>query len=112
MIRTAAAHVRCTGTMCRDNILAKSRGVSRQNSVTAESWVLLRMQTVKQFPQLVLAGAINHPASAIVRSLAKEQLAAKVAVGVQRVHQFQARRKVEMILVGHYGVDFVQVVVS
>ena len=75
-------------------------------------FTLFRMQAVKHLPQLIGAGAINHPTAAAIGSLAEKQFAAAVAVGVYGVNQFESRREVEVILVGHSGIDLAQVVVD
>src|ERR1700722_891671 len=73
---------------------------------------LFGIQTVKQFREFVGGGAIDDPAIAGIGNLAEEQFAAAVAVGIEGVHQFEARINVEMIFVGNADEELVQVVVD
>src|SRR4029077_753012 len=67
---------------------------------------------VKHLPQLVGGRAINYPALAAIGYLTKQQLATAIAVGINRVDQFETRRDVEMVFVGYSRIDLVKVLVD
>src|SRR5262245_45999939 len=58
---------------------------------------------LKQRPQAVPDYAVENEGGACVRRLAKKQLAASVAVGIDRVDQFDAGQDIEMLSVGDAG---------
>src|SRR5206468_3600342 len=93
------------------DILTKKEEVRSIADVTLVD-LLFRMQAVVHLPQLVGRRTINDPTAHPVRNFAEEQLAPAIAIGIHRVHQFESRRHVEMILVGDSSENLVQVVVD
>jgi len=62
--------------------------------------LLVRIQAVEHLPQLIGSGAIDYVAGASVRGLLEQEFTAAVAVRIYHVDQVEARRYVEMVLVG------------
>ena len=66
--------------------------------------LLVRGRAFEQWKQLIGAGSIDSPRAAHIRNALEEQFAAAIAIRVDGINQFQARRFIEMQRVGHAGI--------
>src|SRR5262249_48026137 len=74
--------------------------------------VLTTRLTLKQRPELIADGPINHIPGSRVPALTKQQFSATVAVNIYGVDQLISRQHVQMLVVGGLAEDLVKVAVN